>query len=166
MEIYERIIELRKEHLPKKRKKKSITQNEFGELLGVSRSVIVNIEYNRVPIKDHMIKLICQTFNVNEEWLRNGTEPIFKEKENDIQTLLQKEYGLSELASSIIKSYIELPEEEQKIFEKFVFKVFKEMQEKNSKDEKEFEEDTKSFEDIVGNPDEILKNKKEKEEVS
>ena len=113
-----------------------------------------------------MIKLICQTFNVNEEWLRNGTEPIFKEKENDIQTLLQKEYGLSELASSIIKSYIELPEEEQKIFEKFVFKVFKEMQEKNSKDEKEFEEDTKSFEDIVGNPDEILKNKKEKEEVS
>lgn len=154
-----RLKELRKNIL-------KLTLKEFGKEISLSAGGLGDIESGRTPLQERHIKLISQAFNVNEDWLRNGTEPIFIEKENDIQILLQKEYGLSELASSIIKSYIELPEEEQKIFEKFVFKVFKEMQEKNSKDEKEFEEDTKSFEDIVGNPDEILKNKKEKEEVS
>lgn len=131
MEIYERIIELRKEHLPKKRKKKSITQNEFGELLGVSRSVIVNIEYNRVPIKDHMIKLICQTFNVNEEWLRNGTEPIFKEKENDALKEIFKQYGLSEFMQDIAIRYLNLDEKEQEAFEIFIKGMMKEIPEKN-----------------------------------
>lgn len=116
-----RLKELRKNIL-------KLTLKEFGKEISLSAGGLGDIESGRTPLQERHIKLISQAFNVNEDWLRNGTEPIFIEKENDIQTLLQKEYGLSELASSIIKSYIELPEEEQKIFEKFVFKVFQEMQ--------------------------------------
>ena len=114
MEIYERIIELRKIHLSKKLNKK-LTQNEFGELLGVSRSVIVNIEYNRVDIKEHMLKLICQTFNVNEDWLRYGNEPVFKEQNLDLVKQMVDEYNLDEMDEMILTNFLRLNPEERKL---------------------------------------------------
>ncbi len=63
METYERIRELRKNHL-------HLSQTEFGERLGVSRSVIKNIELNALARPDQklsLIKLICKEFSVNEE---------------------------------------------------------------------------------------------------
>lgn len=73
MEIYERIRILRKKHL-------KMSMESFGEKLGVSRDTINNIELNRLARPDQkmsLYKLICSTFNVNEEWLLNGTEPMF-----------------------------------------------------------------------------------------
>ena len=73
METYERIRELRKDFL-------NMNQTEFGKHLGVSRSVIKNIELNALAKPEQklsLLKLICKEFNVNEEWLLNGTEPMF-----------------------------------------------------------------------------------------
>lgn len=72
MIIYERIKELRKEL--------GLNQEEFGERLGVSRSVIANIEYDRLKRpdqKESLYKLICKEFNVSEEWLRTGNSEMF-----------------------------------------------------------------------------------------
>lgn len=69
MEIYERIQYLRKVKL-------NLSRVDFGEKLGVSGDVIANIEYNRLARpeqKEPLLKLICSEFNVNEDWLRNGT---------------------------------------------------------------------------------------------
>ena len=77
MELHERIKELRKNHL-------HLSQTEFGERVGVSRSVINNIERNVLARPDQklsLMKLICSEFNVNEEWLLNGTEPMFTQPE-------------------------------------------------------------------------------------
>jgi len=60
-----------------------MTQNEFGERLGVSRDVIGNIEYNRLAKpeqKEPLLKLICREFGVNEMWLRYGEGKMFDEK--------------------------------------------------------------------------------------
>ena len=62
------------------RKDNSLTQDEFGEKIGVSRSVIVNIELGRVDIKDHMVKLIAKEFEVNEEWIKTGEGEKYPEK--------------------------------------------------------------------------------------
>ena len=62
MELHERIKELRKNYL-------HLSQTEFGEKVGVSRSVINNIERNVLARPDHklsLMKLICTKFNVNE----------------------------------------------------------------------------------------------------
>ena len=148
MQIYERIIELRKEHLPKRENKK-ISQTEFGEKIGVSRSVIKNLELGIVEAKDHMIKLICQTFNVNEDWLRNGTEPIFKEKTDDVLQQVFEEYNLSEFMQEIVKGYLDLPKYLQEAFEEFVKTAVKKAEEK-PKEENEIrfianEEDAKRW---------------------
>lgn len=65
MNISERIRVLRKEYL-------HITQEAFGEPLGLSRANIANIEAERIAVTDRVISSICREFSVNEEWLRNG----------------------------------------------------------------------------------------------
>lgn len=74
MEIYERITYLRKDAL-------HLSQTAFGELLGVSRDVISNIEQNRLkqPEKQEPIyKLICKTFDINDQWLRTGEGEMYR----------------------------------------------------------------------------------------
>lgn len=61
------------------RKALHLSQREFGEKLGVSRDVISNIEYSRVPPKALLIKHICEVYNVNEAWLQTGEGPMFND---------------------------------------------------------------------------------------
>ncbi|WP_250278018.1 helix-turn-helix domain-containing protein [[Clostridium] colinum] len=152
MEIYERIVLLRRE-LIKNSNGKKLSQAEFAKKIGVSRDVIGNIEYNRAPIKEHMLKLICQTFNVNEDWLRNGNEPIFIENSNDILEEFLKKYELSEFMSNIVRRYLNLSPEYQQMFEKFIKEMVKELNSsENSKKE------------IIPNINEFKKQEKPKQE--
>ena len=73
----ERFIELRKAL--------NLTQTEIGERLGVTRSVISNIEYNRVEPSQLIIKLACKEFGVDEIWLRTGVGEMFREVSREEQ---------------------------------------------------------------------------------
>lgn len=59
------------------RKSIPLSRNAFGEKIGVSGDVINNLERGRVEVKEHMILLICEKFNVNEAWLRTGEGEMF-----------------------------------------------------------------------------------------
>ena len=61
LEMCERIKELRKNC--------KLTQEAFGNRLSITRDMVNNIERGRVEIKDHIVKLICSEFSVNEDWL-------------------------------------------------------------------------------------------------
>ena len=102
-----RIKILRKDYL-------KLSQTEFGERLGVTRSVINNIERELVDLKEHMLKLICQTFNVNEDWLRYGNEPIFKEQSLDLVKQIVDEYKLDKIDEIILINFLKLNPEERK----------------------------------------------------
>ena len=121
MQIHERIIELRKKHLPLQENKK-FSQTEFGKQLGVSRSVIKNLELGLVDVKEHMIKLICQTFKVNENWLRTGVAPIFIEGKKDILKTLQTEYKLDDVTTNLLETFIKLDEFSKNAIVNFLIK--------------------------------------------
>lgn len=70
MDINQRIKVLRKEHL-------HMTQEEFALSIKISRSNLGSIEISRISVTDRVIQDICDSFNVNEEWLRNGTGEMF-----------------------------------------------------------------------------------------
>lgn len=104
MELYERIRILRKNFL-------HMSQTDFGERLGVNRDVIGNIELNRLVRPEQklsLMKLICKEFSVNEEWLINGTEPMFAEPDTFILDDFAKSHGATDLELEIIKAYFEL----------------------------------------------------------
>lgn len=65
MNIYERIRFLRKEILHK-------TQEEFSESIKISRSNLGNIETGKVAVTNRVISDICNSFHINETWLRTG----------------------------------------------------------------------------------------------
>lgn len=54
------------------RKSKGHTQQSLAEAIGVSRGVITNIEHNITEPQPLVIRAICKTLFVNEEWLLKG----------------------------------------------------------------------------------------------
>ena len=111
----ERVKFLRKEEL-------NLTQEEFGKKLGVSRDVIKNLELSLVDVKDYMVKLICLTFNVREEWLKRGKGSVFKDEEVNIFDLL-KEKGVNDIFLKIIKNYISLPKNDKTTINNYIKKL-------------------------------------------
>ena len=61
------------ERIKQVRKAEKLSQIKFGEKLGVSRDVINNLENSRVDPKPLFINHLCNSFNINKEWLINGT---------------------------------------------------------------------------------------------
>ena len=54
------------------RKELKLTQQEFADKLKISRGNIGAYEVGKNAPSDAVISLICKTFRVNENWLRNG----------------------------------------------------------------------------------------------
>lgn len=119
MEMHERIKELRKEYL-------HLSQTEFGERLGVSRSVINNIERNALARPDQklsLIKLMCSVFDVNEEWIVNGTEPMFVETPSSTMEQLKKEFGLDDFSYNLVYQYLKLDADQRQTVRDFFYNV-------------------------------------------
>ena len=76
-EMNERVKELRLS--PELNKNGKMTLDIFSERIGVTKSTLSRIENGLTAITDHMFKSICREFNVNPEWLRDGTGPMFLE---------------------------------------------------------------------------------------
>lgn len=91
----------------------NISQSEFAKKTGLDRSSISLFESGKREIQDRHIKLICQTFNVNEEWLRNGTEPIFKEKDTELIKEIVEKYDLDKTDELILRNFLNLNKEER-----------------------------------------------------
>jgi transcriptional regulator with XRE-family HTH domain len=121
MEIHERIRELRKEYL-------KMSQTAFGERLGVSRSVINNIELNilaKPEQKLSLYKLICKEFNISEEWLFNGTGGMYANNETEYSALIDRVMdGENEFAKNIFKTFAAFDESDwealQRMIEKYL----------------------------------------------
>lgn len=117
MEIYERILGFRKSQ--------GLSRRAFGERLGVSESVIANIELNRLARpeqKDPLYKLICKEFHLNEKWLLTGVGDQFLEDlEEDEFTRAATEIAATDpRAQKLLLDYWHLNEEDKELFWNFM----------------------------------------------
>ncbi|ADZ82451.1 helix-turn-helix domain-containing protein [Cellulosilyticum lentocellum] len=72
-----------KERIKSVRKALNLTQENFGEKLGVRKTAISKLENGENNLTEQMQKLICNEFNVNEEWLRTGNGEMFNQMDRD-----------------------------------------------------------------------------------
>lgn len=137
METYERIRDLRKNHL-------KMSQTAFGEKLGVNRDVIKNIELNALARPDQklsLIKLMCKEFNVNEEWILNGSGPMFVQPDSFSLDSFAKEREMSALELKILKRYFALdPKVRKEALSYFL---------DNLEDEDEKDESEMTFDELI-----------------
>lgn len=87
-----------------------LSQEAFGDAIGLSKSGISNIENGIRKVTDQHIKLICSEFNVTEEWIRDGSgEMLVQQTEFSLDGYAEKN-KISPLEIDIIKSYMEVDE--------------------------------------------------------
>lgn len=67
------------------RKALKLSQTEFAQKLGMTMQGIQKWEYGTVEIKLSSLNLISETFNVNPDWLLNGTGEMFLNNANNKQ---------------------------------------------------------------------------------
>ena len=113
MNINHRIKNLRK-HL-------SMNQNEFGSKIGLSQRAVSWMEKEGNTVIPQNIKIICDTFNVSEDWLLNGEGEMFRPAdEPDVLDRLQQELKLTSQEMEIIRTFVELSPEQRRMGIEFV----------------------------------------------
>ena len=116
-----------KNRILKIRKDSKLNQEDFGLRLNLTKNYISLIETgNRIP-SDRTISDICREFNVNEDWLRNGTGEMYKERDGSFTELLSElEESDDDFIKSLITVYMGLDEDSKSALRK----IAKEMAEK------------------------------------
>lgn len=66
------------ERMKQLRKELGLTQQQFADRIGTSRANIGKYEVSANIPSSAIISLICREFNVNEEWLREGSGDMFR----------------------------------------------------------------------------------------
>jgi transcriptional regulator with XRE-family HTH domain len=84
------------------RKKLGINQGEFARRIGLTQTAMSSIEVGKSKLTEQNIKLICVTFNVNEQWLRTGEGDMFGSLASYEKELLEMYRQLTEETQDFI----------------------------------------------------------------
>lgn len=79
MTVNQRIKELRL--------KLGLSQAKFAKAISISNGYIAGLELGNRHVNERLIKLICITFNVREEWLKTGDGNMFNEEPSQLAEL-------------------------------------------------------------------------------
>ncbi len=125
------------ERIKELRKTLGLTLEKFGERVGVTKVTISRIENNVNSVTEQMFKSICREFNVNEEWLRDGSGEMFIIPEDETAALVSDllEDSDNEFYQSIlevVRTYQQLSPTSQEVLREFGKKCLENM--KNRKD--------------------------------
>lgn len=122
------------DRIKKMRKEMGLTQKAFAEKLGMKQNTIAQIETGK-SAGSQTVKLICQEFHINEEWLRTGEGDQFVlESDNPLDAIVKKHH-LSETGRFIIEKYLQFNENMRGIFDAELKKIFDEWQTSASKED-------------------------------
>lgn len=108
------------------RKALDLSQEAFGERLGITGSGLSNIESGKRNVTEQMILAICREFNVNEEWLRTGDggEKAIFENSDDINiSAVATEFHLDTLSKIILAAYVKMDIDKRTVFNGFVKEI-------------------------------------------
>lgn len=114
------------ERIRELRKTLGLTLEKFGANLGVGKTAISKIESGDRGLTDQMFLAIVREYNVNPDWLRNGTGAMFLDvpDRNDFMTAAA---GLSDdpLVVSFLVEYAKLRPDERAVIQKYIDNILK-----------------------------------------
>lgn len=93
-----------------------LSQDAFGEQIGIKRSSVSLLESGRNTPSNQTILSICRAFNISERWLRTGEGDMLLPKPQDAIDRVAMEFNLSELERRFLVAYMALPETVRKAF--------------------------------------------------
>ena len=61
------------------RQELNLSQAKFASQISISSGYLAGIEVEKRNVNDRLIRLVCITFHVSEDWLRTGEGKMFEE---------------------------------------------------------------------------------------
>lgn len=113
------------ERFKKIRKFLDMKQIDFANAIKLTQGHVSDIENKRKCVSDRIIEIICLKYNINEEWLRNGTEPMFNIKTDDFTEISVEIDKHDAKARQAIIDYWNLSEDDKRLFWAFLDKFVK-----------------------------------------
>lgn len=124
------------------RKSLGLTQQEFSDRLGIKRNTITNYEIGRNEPIDAVFNLICKTWNVNPEWLKEGEGDMYLPSSKDVLEQYCKDNELPKETAIFLREFAKLPSDQQENIIHFILKVAGEIRdEDHSYTEEDYEKD-------------------------
>ena len=115
MDIHERLKYLREQlHL---------TTRAFGSTINMSGGAITNMEKGTRNITERTIRDVCREYNVNPNWLVDGTEPMFEDMTSDLD--------IDDEVKQLAKQYCLLNDDDRELIKKMINSLAEKI-EKNS----------------------------------
>jgi transcriptional regulator with XRE-family HTH domain len=117
------------ERIKELRKAMGKSQEEFGKILGITKSGVSDIESGRRNVTEqHIIMLKAE--NINEDWLRTGKGEMFIEKSKDeqISEMLAdiQMSGEDSFKRRLVSALSKLDDSEWDVLEKFIDSISEE----------------------------------------
>lgn len=109
------------------RQMSGLTQSQFADEIGLSRNYIAMIEIGQREPSDRTIADICRIFDIQEDWLRHGLEPMRAEKsrEEEIAELVGSALtGSSDFKKAVIKMICSRTDKELEVLEAALCSVY------------------------------------------
>lgn len=123
-----------KDRIKKIRKNANLTQQAFADRLGLKQNTIAVYEMGKSGISDAVITSICREFNISEEWLRYGTEPMTLPASAKLSSYLGEiSAGDDYLIQDIIEVYMELDQKSKEALKIGLDKLVKKRAEREQK---------------------------------
>ena len=114
------------ERILKVRTTLGLSQERFGNIVGISRSAVSNMESGRYNVTDTLCILICKEFNVNETWLFSGEGEMFNEVNDNEFERLADELGMTPKIKALCRIYFDSSNEKKEAFEYYLDKFVEE----------------------------------------
>lgn len=102
-----------------------MTQAQFAEALGTSRTAYAKYENGLVIPSDTFIGLLCNKFHISEQWLRTGEGDMKSESDEDMVDRIAGEFNLTPLQTEAFKYLMSLPDDKREAIAKLFFTILK-----------------------------------------
>ena len=113
------------ERLVEIRKALQMNQKKFAESISIGQSTLAMIEVGKRALNDRHIKLICNIYNVNEEWLRNGNGEMFisKNQEEELASYINRISIANSFKKRLMMVLASLSETEWEVLEDVALRI-------------------------------------------
>lgn len=90
-----------------------LSQDKFGEAIGVTRTAVCAWENGRRGISEQIIMSICRVFNVNRAWLAEGVGNMFTDIPETILDELALQFDLTDDEKKLVSDFCNLSKEKR-----------------------------------------------------
>ena len=100
--LHERIRQVRKSY--------GLTLEQFGEKIGLKKSVLSRIENGYSMPQEQTLRLICRVFNISYAWLKDGVGEMTAESDED-DAVNRLMLGTDEFPKRVFRALAAMPPE-------------------------------------------------------